>query len=188
MKLHYAHTIEGFFNLEDFNFYTHIVNTAPALAHFVEVGSYKGRSSSFMAVEIINSGKNIIFDCVDTWQGSEEHQKGQLFQDPDVVNGTLFNTFTSNMTPVAGSYRVRIGTSVEMAATYLDNSLDFVFIDAAHDYENVKADIIAWLPKIKVGGVISGHDYQHEPVRKAVYEILGTELLLIGSCWSRNKV
>ena len=52
-------------------------------AHFVEIGSYKGRSSSYMAVEIVNSGKSITFDCVDTWKGSEEHQQGQSFEDLD---------------------------------------------------------------------------------------------------------
>ena len=37
-------------------------------SHFVEVGVWKGRSASFMAVEIHNSGKKIKFDCVDTWE------------------------------------------------------------------------------------------------------------------------
>ena len=45
------------------------------------------------------------------------------------------------------------------AATYPDQSLDFVFLDADHDYESVKADIAAWLPKVKPGGILAGHDY-----------------------------
>ena len=62
-------------------------------AHFVEVGSYKGRSTSFMAVEIANSGKQIKFDCVDTWEGSPEHQEGGDIEDLDVVNVTMFDVF-----------------------------------------------------------------------------------------------
>lgn len=47
------------------------------------------------------------------------------------------------------------------AATLVErNTLDFVFIDAQHDYQSVKNDIDLWLPKIKKGGFISGHDYE----------------------------
>ena len=53
--------------------YKSIVENNQDGAHTVEVGSWKGRSASFMAVEIINSNKNIKFDCVDTWKGSIEH-------------------------------------------------------------------------------------------------------------------
>ncbi len=40
-----------------------------------------------------------------------------------------------------------------------DNSLDFVFIDGSHLYTYVKQDIEQWLPKVKIGGLVSGHDY-----------------------------
>jgi hypothetical protein len=40
-----------------------------------------------------------------------------------------------------------------------DGSLDFVFIDGAHDYETVKQDITDWAPKVRSGGIVSGHDY-----------------------------
>lgn len=183
---HYAHTVEGFFNVGDFEYYKKVVANATDASHFVEVGSYKGRSSSYMAVEIANSKKQITFDCVDTWQGSEEHQEGQLFQDIDVVNNRLYDVFLKNMEPVKGLYNTKRMSSIEAAATYADASIDMVFIDAAHDYDSVHADILAWSPKVKSGGIISGHDFPHPPVRRAVNELLG-EVLSIGDCWYAFK-
>lgn len=59
------------------------------------------------------------------------------------------------------------------AASVPDNSLDLVFIDAQHTYENVKEDIHDWAPKLKDGGVMGGHDLYDKVfpgVRKAVEE------------------
>jgi Methyltransferase domain len=68
--------------------------------------------------------------------------------------------------------------SKEAAAYVPDGSLDFVFIDADHSYEGCKADIQAWLPKLKPSGFISGHDYDNTDfpcfgVKQAVDEIFG---------------
>lgn len=51
------------------------------------------------------------------------------------------------------------GRSVEVAKDIPDESLDFVYIDANHEYAKVVEDIAAWEPKVKVGGIIAGHDY-----------------------------
>lgn len=53
------------------------------------------------------------------------------------------------------------GYSTEVAKTILDGSLDWVYIDADHRYEAVKADLEAWFPKVRKGGVMSGHDYMN---------------------------
>ena len=69
--------------------------------------------------------------------------------------------------------------SVDAAKMVDDGSLDMVYIDADHKYESVKADILAWLPKVKEGGYIGGHDFGRNEndrgwgVRKAVEEIFG---------------
>lgn len=69
--------------------------------------------------------------------------------------------------------RVMRLTSERAAPLFPDKYFDLVFIDAMHDYESVKNDISLWLPKVKKGGVLSGHDYETEPpgVKKAVDEI-----------------
>ncbi len=167
---HYWQNIIGWFHESDTAFYKKMIDQVSEPAHFVEVGCWKGKSSSYMAVEIVNSGKPIQFDCVDTWLGDLNDPIHQ--NDPSVAGGTLYDEFIQNMKPVEGKYKAVRMDSVSAAATYEDNSLDLVFIDAAHDYESVKADILAWLPKIKINGIISGHDYGHPPVRQAVHEFL----------------
>jgi len=167
---HYWQNVEGWFSEEDCMFYKLIIDRVTAPAHFVEIGCWKGKSSSYMAVEIINSGKDIQFDCVDTWNGDPNEVVHMA--DPDVANNRLFDVFVNNMKPVEGKYKAVRSDSVSAAANYADESLDFVFIDAAHDYDSVKADILAWFPKVKSGGIFSGHDYNHPPVKQAVHEML----------------
>ena len=64
-------------------------------------------------------------------------------------------------------------TTTEASFFVPNGSLDFVFIDADHRYAAVKTDIIAWHPKLKPGGFLTGHDYDMPDVRKAVAELLG---------------
>ena len=123
---------------------------------------------------------------MDTWQGSIEHQAGQSHEDADVVNHQLFEVFTKNMQPVEGRYAAIRADSIAASVFYANESLDFVFIDAAHDYHSVLADINAWLPKVKIGGIISGHDFFHDPVKQAVVEKL-TSVDTYGNCWYKIK-
>ena len=157
-------------------------------AVFVEIGSWKGKSSFCMASFIQAENKNIKFYCIDTWQGSEEH-----VEDSEIVNNTLFNTFKKNTEPV-GDFITSIQlNSLNAAHQFNDESLDFVFIDASHDYENVKNDINTWYPKVKKGGTIAGHDYHHtwSGVVKAVNEWAEINKKLISlteTTWVHHKI
>jgi hypothetical protein len=167
-----------------------MVNEHASGSHFVEVGAFYGKSAAYMAVEIANSGKKIQFDVVDTWRGSPEHQKGNWDYREDMVNDTAFEKFTENMKPAEGYYNpIKLG-SVEAAKTYADNSLDFVFIDAAHEYESVKEDIESWYPKIKTNGFIGGHDYVVGKfgVYLAVDERFKNNFELYGPSWLHHKI
>jgi hypothetical protein len=59
-------------------------------------------------------------------------------------------------------------TSAEAARCVADESLDFVYIDGNHSFDFITQDIQYWYPKIRNGGIISGHDYGIRSVRRAV--------------------
>ena len=173
---------ENWFGYE--NFYSSMVSKFNTGAHFVEVGTWKGMSACYMAVEIINSGKDIKFDCVDTWEFVETSKEiGEHEFD------NLFEIFKSNIEPVKNNIGIIKSLSWDGAKNYEDGSLDFVFIDAAHDYESVTKDLNAWYSKIKNGGIISGHDYrQSMGVYSAVNDFFkGHSIRQIGVCWIFEK-
>lgn len=62
---------------------------------------------------------------------------------------------------------------LEAAPLYPDRFFDYVFIDDSHVYGDTKANILAWLPKVRSGGIIAGHDFNHlfPGVDRAVGEI-----------------
>jgi predicted O-methyltransferase YrrM len=164
--LHFYETIHGWFNCK--NLYERMVSLSLSDSKFVEVGAWKGQSAAYMAVEIINSEKNIEFYVVDTFLGSEEHQS-----EPNLDN--LYEEFTKNIEPVKDAIKVIRRPSILAAKVFEDASLDFVYIDGSHRYEDVKDDIKAWLPKIKPNGLLAGDDYGTWPdVAKAVNELLPT--------------
>lgn len=177
---HFFKDIEGWFDDNDEKLYKYAVDYSKNNDIFVEIGSFKGRSASAMCVNIINSKKDITFYCVDTWNGSEEHQIGKNFEDIDVVNGRLFDIFSHNTKIVSNYIRPIKTTSIEAVKLFKDKELQFVYIDASHDYINVSTDLNIWYPKVKSGGILAGHDWIYfEDVRRAVQEFAKEKSLTI---------
>jgi len=80
-------------------------------------------------------------------------------------------------------------SSVDASLTFPNGFFDLIYIDASHQYEDVKADILAWMPKLRIGGIIAGHDYDHfwPGVAKAVNELIPSRSLE-GRNWSFIKL
>lgn len=180
---HFYHTLgENWFNYAQL--YSDVVAQAPQSGLFVEVGSWKGMSAAHMAVEIINSGKNIQLHCVDSWS----YLESQTDIAADKFDN-LHETFLRNIQPVAHVITPVRAVSWEAAALYPDESVDFVFIDAAHDYESVTKDLAAWYPKVKPGGFFAGHDYAFHSVYSAVTNFMsGRSVHAAHNCWFHTKI
>lgn len=180
---HFYQNIHGWFSAQ--HLYQQMVHETKSGGIFVEVGAWKGRSAAYMAVEIANSGKNIALHTVDWFKGSDEPAH---HSDPDVRAGRLLEVFTKNIKPVRQYVTAHVMVSVAAAAQFEDDSLDFVFLDADHTYEGVKADILAWLPKVKPGGMLAGDDYNYFPgVKKAVDELLPAKEIARLPTWTWRK-
>jgi hypothetical protein len=118
----------------------------------VEVGSFAGESTIRLAVP------GAIVHCIDTWRGTDG---------PDNINhaynqhqGKVYETFMRNMGQrLFFTVYPHVGESL-FYAQFWPRKADLIFLDAAHDYESVKADIAAWSPLVKPGGTICGHDYR----------------------------
>lgn len=129
---------------------------------WVEVGVLYGQSLAYLGVEVLNRGLPVTIHAVDNFAGW-----------PGVAQGDeLREAFFRNIKPVRTRMPLAIHPvpSIEAAALFPDASCDVVWIDADHSYEAVKADIAAWLPKVKVGGYLGGDDWAFRGVRAAVSE------------------
>jgi len=126
-----------------------------------------------MAIELIGRNKtDRIFYCVDNWNGVPDVYLISNDVAKEYKGNKLYKQFTENIKPVKDYIKVLSMPSIEASKQFDDNYLDFVFIDAGHEYEEAKSDIDAWYPKLKKSGILAGHDYTDEfpGVIKAVNE------------------
>lgn len=167
MNIENALKIEGWINPEDLEWLARQAETHQAI---IEVGCWLGRSTLALAD---NTSGFVI--PIDHWKGSEEHQSSMIGKQED----WLYAEFLKNVNRELGHKIRPLRMSSLGAAKYLSDmavmgfenlKFDMVFIDASHDYESVKSDILAW--RTLVRGLLCGHDSGHPPVERAVKELL----------------
>lgn len=156
-----------------------------------EVGSWMGRSTRALADNLPEDG---ILYAVDTWKGTPGPNECALLL-KGKPEDWLIEQFRANIGEalLAGPrYKVRPwqGTSIggaDYLCKHYQNRFDMIFLDAAHDYANVKADILAWSPFLAPGGLLCGHDFggSFPGVQKAVLEIFPqAKKVGAGSIWA----
>ncbi|HDY87129.1 MAG TPA: class I SAM-dependent methyltransferase [bacterium] len=132
-----------------------------------EVGVARGRTTGV----ILRNCRDLHLYAVDLWE-PVPNEVGGGTQCKGWKHGNIRKEFNKNVSRFRSRLTILQGLSWEMAKQVKDGTLDFVFIDADHEYESVMKDIRAWSPKLKSGGMMSGHDTHFEGVLKAVNELI----------------
>lgn len=149
--------IPGWFSYIDL--YNEMVDKAKNGDNFVEVGSWFGKSTNYLATKIKESGKNIKLTTIDTFKGTDDEELHQNIVGS--FNGDIFYEFIDNtvLSENYGNIDIIKDTSHNAANQFTNGSIDYIMLDAGHSYEDVRDDINYWYNKIKPGGWISGDDY-----------------------------
>jgi cephalosporin hydroxylase len=157
---------------------------------FVEVGTYLGRSLCSLADVVVRSGKRFTVIGIDTCRGSgPEGPRAKDYHGAAVLQGggTFAGALHKNILDCGHGDAIQliIADSVVASRMFGDASIDWVHLDARHDCASVKADIQAWLPKVKVGGWMSGDDYDEIKWREVVKAV--DDLLPGAKAWSTQQ-
>lgn len=128
----------------------------------VEVGVEQGAFSE----EICTASPGVKLFCVDAWKaykGYRDHTRQAKLD--------RFYEITRERLAPYHCYLIR-QFSQDAVLEFEDESLDFIYIDANHSYDQVAADIKAWIRKVKPHGVIAGHDYIRRKGQDQYYAVV----------------
>ena len=130
----------------------------------VEVGVFKGKYSEVLC----KTNPQAHIWGVDPWELSA-HPK-EVFGDSTSQEyfEKCYQETLQRMAPYK-NYTIVKKYSMDAVKDFEDQSLDFVYIDAGHDFMNFANDLHYWLKKLKIGGIMSGHDYARYPFRKMIH-------------------
>lgn len=181
----------GWFDYADF--YSRVVEEANPGDWLIEVGVYHGLSLRHLAHHAKAADKGLTVVGIDWGRGSPEVPPTEAVHPDRVAElascGNLASPMLSTLITagVADDVLLILAPSVSAAKLIPDGCAGMVFIDAEHTRDAVLADIKAYLPKVRPGGVIAGHDYFVFPgVRQAVHDVFGHKDWMCRdapSCW-----
>jgi predicted O-methyltransferase YrrM len=133
----------------------------------LEIGTYLGKSAILLAAAARERGRKLV--TVDHHRGSEEHQPGWEYHDPDLVDpeSGLIDTLPGARRALAAAGVERdvvlvVGRSSEVAELW-STPLGFVFIDGGHTDEAAQADYEGWARFVAPGGLLAIHDVFPDP-------------------------
>jgi predicted O-methyltransferase YrrM len=146
--------IDGWFSEDEGRWYARFARGLSG-GIFVEVGSWKGRSTSFIGRICNANGTRLV--CVDHWQGS--HDVLQARYAAALAVEDVEQTFRSNMTALGITVEVLAEPSTVAARRFSPGTVDRVFLDGSHDGASVADDLVVWSERLREDGILAGHDY-----------------------------
>jgi predicted O-methyltransferase YrrM len=146
--------IDGFFSEDEGRWYARFARALRG-GTFVEIGSWKGRSTSFVGPICNANGTRLV--CVDHWSGSRDSLADRYARELAVED--VEQTFRANMSERGIKVEVIAEPSTTAALRFEASSVDRIFLDGSHDGASVIEDLCVWTPRLRRGGILAGHDY-----------------------------
>jgi len=131
----------------------HLLNDLGLLGEGAEIGVYRGEYSHHLLSTWLGRRLHLI----DPWTSLDNYQ--DCLSASDQENELRLTDTIERLKVFADRYRIHRKLSLEAVNEFQDSELDFVYIDANHAYDYVRADLDAWFPKVKRGGIFAGHDF-----------------------------
>jgi predicted O-methyltransferase YrrM len=160
-------SVKGFLDPEEGEALYRLANDVAPLGPCLEIGSYCGKSTVYLGAAC--QGRNNILYAIDHHRGSEEHQIGEEYHDPDLFDSEagLVDSFKEFRTTVrkAGleDTVVPIVSSSSVASRRWATPLGMVFIDGGHSMKAAMCDYRCWVGHIVPGGILAIHDIFPDP-------------------------
>ncbi len=161
------HSIKGFLADDEGAALYHYALEASQLGPCLEIGSYCGKSTVYLG-SACQQQQGILY-ALDHHRGSEEHQLGEEYHDPDLYDCGIqlmdsFRTFRTTMREAnLEDTVVPIVSSSAIASRHWATPLGMVFIDGGHSEEAAQTDYRCWSSFIKPGGILAIHDIFPNP-------------------------
>ena len=142
----------------------------------VEIGAYSGEGTIVLAKYF----KEVL--AVDPWLNGYDINDVASSQCPMKFVLAKFHENTKEL----GNVNYSQSKSLDALEFVKDGELDLVYVDGDHRYEAVLADLKGWLPKLRAGGIMAGHDWSFKDVQKALAEVfLNKEAVIFqGDSWA----
>jgi cephalosporin hydroxylase len=174
----FAQKIEG--NMFDFElYYLNVAEWIPSPARIVEVGLGHGKSCIFLAEAILNAGKEIErFIAVDNCAYGGASQRNAIIRNL-VMSG------------VGNQIEFLEMSSLDASTKFPDGYFHYVFLDSSHEYNQTRAELKLWFPKILHDGLLAGHDFtssENQGVGQAVKELIPANRLLTSQTRDGNGI
>lgn len=118
-------------------------------------GAEIGTEQGVYAEKLLKANPKLHLSCVDAWtayRGYRDHTRQAKLDN-------FYEITQARLMPYRWHYQLIRAFSMDALQQFEDNSLDFVYIDANHDFINVTQDVYHWSKKVRVGGIVAGHDY-----------------------------
>ncbi len=150
------------------------LNQSGLIGEGVEIGVLKASFSEW----ILQHWNGSCLHSIDPWMHFSDGRYIDGHNLTDDSHEQHYQIACAKLSPFGKRSKIHRQRSEEASSKFLDRSLDFVYIDAQHHFEAVRDDIVRWFPKVKIGGIIGGHDFFEDGdypfgrfgVRKAVVE------------------